>query len=512
MSLHGTSVSAQTPEEGAFVVMRGERDTLAVERFTRTPTHLEGELVDRLQSYRQTYSADIAGDKSISKMTVELRKSGEDPKATPMQRVVMTFKGDTVFAQVAPYPQIQRLKTAASAVPYINLSFALTEQALRHARSLGTRSIGLFVVNGGQTVYGVIASAPDDTTSFTIGSTEMRIKVDANGRVLGALVPSQVLVIHRTDAVTTSLAQPKKDYSAPGDAPYKAENVSITTPAGHTLAGTLTLPRTGPPAPAIVTITGSGQEDRDEALPSIMRGYVPFRQIADTLGRRGIAVLRMDDRGFGESTGNPLTATSADFADDIRAGLAYLRTRPDIDANKLGLLGHSEGGLIAPMVAATDPRLKGIVLLAAPSITGRNIIRYQNRQALEQDKSIPVAKRDSALNVAMVKVDSMSRNVPWMRYFLEYDPVPTAQKVHVPVLILQGATDWQVLPEQAEQLAAAFRKGGNRDVTVKVFPNRNHLFVTDAVGNPAQYSQLKDDKVGAEVLGAIADWSTTHLR
>ena len=139
----------------------------------------------------------------------------------------------------------------------------------------------------------------------------------------------------------------KVDYSAPPGAPYEAIAVTVPSPAGHTLAGTLTLPKGASrahPVAAIVTITGSGPEDRDEALPGV-DGYRPFRQFADSLGRRGIAVLRMDDRGYGESTGKHKGATSADFADDIRAGLAYLRTRPEIDAKRLGLLGHSEGGL-----------------------------------------------------------------------------------------------------------------------------------------------------------------------
>lgn len=509
----GSHLVAQTSEEAGFVVLRGQ-DTIAVEKFTRTPSHLEGELIDRLQFFRQTYSGDIAGDKSISKMVVELRKAGADPKALPMQRVSMTFHGDTVIAQVGTGTavQTQRLRTAASAVPYINLSFALTEQALRHARSLGTKNVPLFVVNGGQTVYASLASASADSTSITIGGTELRVLLDAGGRLLGGVVPSQVLSVQRVGRVNTSAAPAHRDYTAPADAPYTAENVTVKTPAGHTLAGTLTLPKNAAhPVPAIVTITGSGQEDRDEALPGVSRGYLPFRQIADTLGRRGIAVLRMDDRGFGESTGNAANATTADFVDDIRAGLAYLRTRSDIDGGRLALLGHSEGGLIAPMVAATDARLKGLVLLAAPSINGRNIVRYQTRQGIEHDTTIPLARRDSAVTASLAKLDSMAQTVPWMRYFLDYDPLPAAQKVTVPVLILQGATDWQILPAQAQQLANAMRQGGNRTVTVKVFPNRNHLFLTDPVGNPAGYDKLKDARIGPDVLGAIADWSALHL-
>jgi len=163
----------------------------------------------------------------------------------------------------------------------------------------------------------------------------------------------------------TPAPTPKPDYSAPADAPYTAEDVSVTTPMGHTLAGTLTLPKgasKSKPVGAIVTITGSGPEDRDENIG--LPGFLPFRQIADALGRNGIAVLRMDDRGTGASGGTHKGATSADFAEDIRAGLAYLRTRPEIRADRLGVLGHSEGAIIAPMVAEKEPTLRAMVLLA----------------------------------------------------------------------------------------------------------------------------------------------------
>ncbi len=151
---------------------------------------------------------------------------------------------------------------------------------------------------------------------------------------------------------------PKPDYTAPADAPYTAEDVVVKTLAGHTLAGTLTLPKganRAKPVGAIVTVTGSGPQDRDEAIG--LPGFQPFRQIADALSRRGIAVLRMDDRGTGASGGTFKGSTSADFAEDVRAGLAYLRTRPEIRIERLGVLGHSEGAIIAPMVAEKEPGL-----------------------------------------------------------------------------------------------------------------------------------------------------------
>src|SRR5262249_27674172 len=151
---------------------------------------------------------------------------------------------------------------------------------------------------------------------------------------------------------------PKPDYSAPADAPYTAEDVTVPTPGGFTLAGTLTFPKgasRSKPVPAIVTITGSGPENRDEDIG--LPGYHPFRQIADSLSRLAIGTVRMDDRGTAGSGGTFKGATSADFAEDIRAGLAYLRTRPEIRSDRLGVLGHSEGAIIAPMVADKEPGL-----------------------------------------------------------------------------------------------------------------------------------------------------------
>jgi hypothetical protein len=312
---------------------------------------------------------------------------------------------------------------------------------------------------------------------------------------------------------TRSAAPP--DYSAPPGAPYTAENVTVPTPAGHTLAGTLTLPKGAGgarPVAAIVTITGSGPEDRDEALPGI-NGYRPFRQIADSLGRRGIAVLRMDDRGYGQSTGNHATATSADFAEDIRAALAYLRTRPEIDARRLGVLGHSEGGLIGPLVALKEPALRALVLMAGPGKGGREILQFQLTNLATHDTSLTGARRDSALAAIPKRIDSLAASNRWMGFFLTYDPLATARQLkRVPVLIVNGATDQQVTPDQIPALAAAFRAAGNKDVTVKVFPEMNHLFVHDPNGFPLGYAKLVNPRVEPEVVGLIADWLAKRLR
>ena len=272
------------------------------------------------------------------------------------------------------------------------------------------------------------------------------------------------------------------------------------------------MPKDAPrPVPALVTITGSGLQDRDEAIP-LVQGYALFRQVADTLSRHGIAVLRMDDRGFGASGGDPSRATSADFADDIRAAIAYLRSRPDIDASRIGLIGHSEGGIIAPMIAAHDSALRGIVLMAAPAWTGRRIIEYQNQYLLGVAPGLSAEQRDSLLTLSMQTVDSASASQPWVRYFMGYDPLPVASKVSVPVLILQGETDRQITAAQAKELATAFRAGGNRDVSVHVFPATNHLFLADPGGNPLEYAKLPERAVRSDILAVLLQWVEAHFR
>ena len=285
--------------------------------------------------------------------------------------------------------------------------------------------------------------------------------------------------------------KPKPDYSAPADAPYIAEEVVVMTPAGHTLAGTLTLPKGASrtqPVGAIVTVTGSGPQDRDENIG--LPGFLPFRQIADALARRGIAVLRMDDRGTGASGGTFKGSTSADFAEDVRAGLAYLRTRPEIRADRLGVLGHSEGALIAPMVAEKEPTLRAIVLLAGIAQPGRIALHFQLKNQIEHNTKLTPEMRDSQIAEIPKRIDAMMAADPWMKFFLTYDPAPTMRRVKTPVLILTGSRDQQAVPEQVALQEAAFKEGGNKDVTARVLPDLNHLFVQDTDGFPGNYAKL----------------------
>jgi dipeptidyl aminopeptidase/acylaminoacyl peptidase len=196
----------------------------------------------------------------------------------------------------------------------------------------------------------------------------------------------------------------------------------------------------------------------------------------------------------------------------VRAALAYLRSRPDIRADRLGLVGHSEGGLIAPMVARDDPQVRAIALLAAPSRTIRRILEFQRRVVVENDSTIPIAKRDSALAALSRAADSVAATPGWLQYVYDYDPLPAARRVRAPVLIFHGATDLQVTADQALELSSAFHEGGNRDVTVHVFTKTNHLFLEDGSGVYSGYATLPSTTVKPDVLGTLADWVAAKLR
>ncbi len=514
--------SAQQPAAPArwtndFVVLAGN-DTLTAERVTRADKRLESDFVSRQQGIRINMVMTVTAEGLVSRMETIVRKASDAPTASPLQQAVVTFTRDSALVSMGAggTAPVQRFAVAPGTIPFVNLSAASLEQILIRAKALGGTSatIPVFAIAGGQSLTATVRWIGADSALLVLGA-ELHASVSTVGELLGATVPAQNVRFARTVASARSapraIAPP--DYSAPPGAPYTAEEVRLhNKKADITLAGTLTIPRhaEGARVPAVVMITGSGSEDRDEATPALP-GWKPFRQIADTLGRRGIAVLRLDDRGVGGSDLGALSATSADFADDIRAGIEYLRTRADIDGSKLGLIGHSEGGMIAPMIAATDPSLRGIVLIAGPSRNGRAISDAQVRTALEASGRRGAAL-DSAIALNSIARDAQLAKIAWLKFWFEYDPLPTAARVRVPVLIVQGANDTQITADQAEELAKAIRSGGNRDVTVKIIPETNHLLVHDTGGSFGDYGKLKSFSVNPAVLGAIADWLAVWAR
>jgi hypothetical protein len=221
----------------------------------------------------------------------------------------------------------------------------------------------------------------------------------------------------------------------------------------------------------------------------------------------------MDDRGTAASGGTFKGSTSADFAEDVRAGLAYLRTRPEIRADRLGVLGHSEGAIIAPMVAEKEPTLRAIVLLAGIAEPGRTALHFQLKNQVEHNTTHTPEQRETAIAEIPKKIDAMAAADPWMNFFLTYDPAATMRHVKTPVLILTGSRDQQAVPEQVALMEAAFKQAGNKDVTAHVIKDVNHLFVQDADGFPGGYAKLPPPLlVRDDVLKMVADWLAQRLQ
>lgn len=313
---------------------------------------------------------------------------------------------------------------------------------------------------------------------------------------------------------------PPEHYAPDSDAPYIAEDVRVPTPKGHALAGTLTLPSSGsPPYPAVLLITGSNPQERDHVQNSRgpARRYKPFRQIADAISRKGIAVLRMDDQGVGCSQGGPLeTVTIQERADDSRAGIAYLRGRKEIDGKRIALLGLSEGANIGPMIAAADPSIRAVVLMAPTATNGYKIAEYQRRCKLAERDDLSDAEKEQALAKSMQGLrDALAKGEGsrWYRSFIDYAPLPTARKVVCPALILHGDKDMHIPVDHAHLVAKAMRASGNDDVTVVIFKDHNHLFLEDSKGNISGYAKLLQhtNQLSKSVLSIITGWLGNHL-
>lgn len=336
------------------------------------------------------------------------------------------------------------------------------------------------------------------------------------------------LVLHRGSEGETLRHRPQTPLPP---FPYKQEDVSyLNKIQGDTLAGTVTVPSGKGPFPAVVLITGSGPQDRDETI----LGHKPFMVLADYLSRRGILVLRSDDRGMGKSTGNFNAATTADFATDVEAAISYLKLREDVNPKRIGLIGHSEGGIIAPMVAAKNKDVAFIVLMAGTGVTGEQLLIEQvratalangistedaNKQAEQVANMLrrmldTTGEGNAGIPESLSKDPAALRNYrdisnlpsPWREFFLRYDPSAALRNVKCPVLAIGGSKDVQVPPYQNLPLIrSALGSGRNRNFEVLQIPGVNHLFQTSETGAPNEYGEI-EETISPKVLDIIFDW------
>jgi pimeloyl-ACP methyl ester carboxylesterase len=347
------------------------------------------------------------------------------------------------------------------------------------------------------------------------------------------------------------------DYRRPQDPvpPFPYDSLEVTFPSaesGVTLAGTLLSPKGPGPFTTVVLITGSGAQNRNEELLN----HRPFLVLADALARANIAVLRYDDRGVGSSTGNFAAATSLNFADDVRGAVSYLRSQSQVPIGSIGLIGHSEGGLIAPLVANGDAGIAFLVLLAGPAVDGATIIISQGRAIAAAEGATPAeldandalqralfacfrspglasadagsdAGRDgdaglpsdaeldaclrqpllaAGLSGAQLDANLQQLESPWTRFFATYDPAPALRRTQVPVLALNGSLDLQVIASvNLPILRAALTEAGNQRTVVSELPGLNHLFQHATTGAPSEYGNI-DETMAPEVLTQVADW------
>ena len=334
--------------------------------------------------------------------------------------------------------------------------------------------------------------------------------------------------------------------------PYYTEEVKFTNSVENiALAGSLSLPKKQGKFPAVILISGSGQQNRD----SEVLGHKPFLVIADYLTRNGIAVLRYDDRGVGESKGDPTLATSADFANDARAAIAYLRTRSEINSKEIGIIGHSEGGMIAPMIAATDKNIAFLILLAGTGVPGDVLLVDQNYEVgkkrgmtedqlqkakitnqqiydiLKSKDDLSTVKKNltAYLQTEINKTHEVERPsqdeiaaviqqqvngiaIPWFRYFISYDPKENLKKVKCPVLVLNGEKDIQVSAKlNTEAISTALKEGRNKNVTVQIIPGLNHLFQHCTTCTEKEYRKL-EETFAPEVLTTMSNWIKSKVK
>lgn len=360
-----------------------------------------------------------------------------------------------------------------------------------------------------------------------------------NGAIRGTFAQGGASVPFRLGREAVEV--PRKPQEPKPPFPYTSEEVSYTN-GDVKLAGTLTIPEGPGPFPAVVMITGSGAQDRDEAL----LGHKPFLVISDHLTRNGIAVLRVDDRGVGGSTGGVDTATTADFAQDALAGVRFLKAHAKIAPDRIGLLGHSEGGVVGPLAASQSADVAFVVMLAGTGVPGIEVITLQSERIsrasgmpeenvrkedaiMRQTMEVIRTEKDAAVRDAKLRqltkeamalqspegqaggdeaVDAMVKAVTsnWFRFFLDYDPRIALRKVKVPVLALNGDLDLQVIADQnIPEIEKALKEAGNPDVTIRRLPGLNHLFQPAKTGSPAEYA-ASDVTFDPSVLDLMTKW------
>lgn len=411
-------------------------------------------------------------------------------------------------------------------------------------------------------IYSATLDSPDQgakgipVSSITFENSILEFKITAAGIQYNGVLEGEQFVgtfkqsakefllnLSREEVVKEVLKRPQEP-KAPY--PYYTKEVSFKNDSADIrLFGTLSLPSENGKFPVVILISGSGAQNRDQEL----FGHKPFLVIADYLTRKGLGVLRFDERGVGESEGEFNTATTADFASDVESAVGFLKTLKQVDKNNIGLIGHSEGGIIAPIVAQKSDDVDFIVLLAATGVPGEQLLldqqelilrakgvpELQLKGILEKNREVfeliakstddQTLKADLTILLEKTLEDNQSSNIPngmtkeqfieaqinqiaspWMQYFIKFDPATVLKQVNCPVLAVNGAKDLQVpAKKNLKAIRDALREGGNNKVTTVQYPNLNHLFQECQSGLPLEYATIQQT-FSPTVLSEISDW------
>jgi uncharacterized protein len=498
---------AQQVQRYMMVATRGA-DTLSVERVTRSALELRSEMLVPGRA-RLAVVAALGASGCVSGATVDVFPWGSAEGSTPVQHVGVRQDGDSLRVEVRARDVAQQAVRPAPGVRFVMAgdSWAASAMVVECALALGDSATLRVASFPGLRVEDVAVVRRDRQVKVAGRDTSL-VTLGEDGRADRIEIGGAGIVIRRAAFEAAAFAAATADYAPPPGASYRAEDVSIPVREGVTLAGTLTLPRdAGLPAPAVVLVSGGGAQDRD-CYAAVGGGWRPFRELAHALTSRGIAVLRFDDRGVGASTGDFGSATEREGLEDVKAVLAFLRGRGDVAGDRIALLGHSEGARVAMWAAAEDGTLAGLVLMAGAA-DPRGAALAQARWQVEHTPGIPPSARDSILDRVERQMDSLA--VAGSREVYRWDAPALAQRIRAPVAVFQGGSDKQVPPEQADSLGALFRAAGNADVTVRVFPDVNHLFVPDPSGDFLRYGRLPSGALEPSVLEAVEAWVTARL-
>lgn len=443
-----------------------------------------------------------------------------------------------LFSSVAQSQDISgdwygNLKVSGMEIPLV---FHIEKNDQAYSSTMDSPNQGAFGLKAGETSFensSLKILVPAAGITYEGSYKELEEIIEGTFKQGGMDLP---LNLSRQKQKVTETAQPLRPQEPKAPFPYRSEDITFTNSLDSIiLAGTLTLPKEPGKYPAVVLISGSGAQDRNSEIV----GHKPFLVLADHLTKNGIAVLRFDERGVKESQGDFSKATSKDFATDVEAALDFLKSRREIDNNKIGLIGHSEGGFIAPMVAENTKEVDFLVLLAGPALRGDKNLLLQ-KKLLEERMDVDELTVDQgqkifreAYDIIMEsegedlqsnledyfekefkgqmdenQINSLARQLtsPWMQFYLKHDPSPALEKIDVPVLALFGQNDFQVPPsENSKIVKESLEKAGNDEVQVIVFENLNHLFQESATGLPNEYAQI-EQTISPDVLKVISNW------